>query len=474
MLPLEREDPSSVGSYVLLGRLGSGGMGVVYLGSARDGSKVAVKLIRRELALEEQFRARFADEVGNAERVESFCAAQVVSHGEYKGRPYMVTEYISGPSLGDYVKTHGALAQSQLHSLAVGVATALAGIHAAKLVHRDLKPSNVLLSATGPRVIDFGIARALDVESHNTATGAVIGSAGWMAPEQVFEGRVSTAIDVFAWGSLVAFAAAGQHPYGRGTLVTLAARAQQGTPDLFAVPARLRPLVTAAMNADPDQRPTARELILELIGDLPSDDDEAASRIVIPPWREAPPDTGDLTLPPPATGQSEHPWRPRGLPRNLLPWVIGSSAVLVSGSVLLATADSSDPPSVLPASATPSPTATPVPGLIPKEFLGRWKGTVLQFDGNEKYPVQINLRQGEAGETVGTVKYRSLGCEGTLRLIQVRPDTLRLTEYITINGGCDTPVNLTLTFRAAKKLTYRFYDGDWDHQHTGEAPLTKS
>src|SRR5262249_16377301 len=132
-----------------------------------------------------------------------FCTAKVLTYGESDGRPYLVTEFIEGPSLSDYIAEHGALPAEPLHALAVGIATALAAIHIAKLVHRDLKPANVILSASGPRVIDFGIARALDGDAKHTQTGFIVGSPGWIPPEQVFENQVSTAGDVFAWGTLI-------------------------------------------------------------------------------------------------------------------------------------------------------------------------------------------------------------------------------------------------------------------------------
>ncbi|MBW8485830.1 serine/threonine-protein kinase [Actinomadura parmotrematis] len=289
--PLASDDPVSVGAYRLLGRLGEGGMGAVYLGLAPDGRRVAIKVIRPELATGDSFRARFDSEITNARRVASFCTARVLDHGDTDGHPYLVTEYIDGPSLEDRIATDGPLAPEPLRALAIGVATALTAFHSVRLVHRDLKPRNVMLAPDGPRVIDFGIARALDTDERHTRTGAVIGSPGWIAPEQLFDGVVSPAADVFAWGTLIAYAATGRHPYGTGNLPTLATRAQQARYDLDGVPADLQPLVRAALEPDPARRPAADGLLAGLIGTHRTRDDaeRAAATAVHAAWTPATP-----------------------------------------------------------------------------------------------------------------------------------------------------------------------------------------
>jgi hypothetical protein len=263
---LEPDDPTRVGRYRIEARIGEGGMGAVYLGRDPDGRAVAVKVVRPDLAGDRMFRARFHDEAAHAQRVASFCTAQVLEHGDDLGLAYMVTEYIEGPSLLDHVTGTGPLSPGMLHGVAVGVAAALVAIHSAGLVHRDLKPSNVLLSISGPRVIDFGIARALDAASSHTRTGQVVGTPGWFAPEQITAQRITTAVDVFAWGCLVAFAATGRNPFGQGSFELLAARAVHAEPELGPVPEPLARLVRAALRKDPDQRPAARDLLLELVG----------------------------------------------------------------------------------------------------------------------------------------------------------------------------------------------------------------
>lgn len=231
--PLPPETRATIGPYVLVGRLGSGGMGTVYLGRAPEkGTHVAIKVIRPELAFDEATRARFRDEMENARKVASFCTAKVLDHGTFQNRPYMVTEYIAGTALAEHIAEHGPLDSGTLHGFALGVAAALAAIHKAGLVHRDLKPANVLLSLSGPRVIDFGIARALNTSTGHTQTGIVMGSPGWMAPEQLLEEKVTTKADIFAWGCLVAFAGSGRHPFGNGDAMTLGKRILFAEPDI--------------------------------------------------------------------------------------------------------------------------------------------------------------------------------------------------------------------------------------------------
>lgn len=215
--PLTAEDPARLGDYELLGRLGEGGMGTVYLGTSDSGRHVAVKVIRTELATDEDFLGRFRDEALLAQRVSPFCTAQVVDYGMQGKIPYLVTEFVEGASLEDVVAQQGGLPVSTVHGIAVGVAAALTAIHAAGLMHRDLKPSNVLLSQSGPRVIDFGIAKPTENTTGRKSTvGVLVGTPGWIAPEQLTGGEVTTSVDVWAWGCLVAYGATGRHPFGLG------------------------------------------------------------------------------------------------------------------------------------------------------------------------------------------------------------------------------------------------------------------
>ncbi|APC37416.1 serine/threonine-protein kinase [Nocardiopsis dassonvillei] len=265
--PLAAGDPATIGPYVLSGKLGSGGMGTVYLGSTPErNNQVAIKVIRPELAFDEATRARFRDEMENARKVASFCTAKVLDHGTFENRPYMVTEYIAGTALAEHIAENGPLDSSTLHGFALGVAAALAAIHRTGLVHRDLKPANVLLSLSGPRVIDFGIARAMNTATNHTQTGIVMGSPGWMAPEQLLEEKVTTSADIFAWGCLVAFAGNGTHPFGNGDAMTLGKRVLFAEPQIGNLISPLDRLVTRALAKEPGRRPTAQDLLLELAG----------------------------------------------------------------------------------------------------------------------------------------------------------------------------------------------------------------
>src|SRR5579859_1321553 len=253
--PLRDGDPARIGRYRLLARLGAGGMGVVYLGVAWDGAAVAVKVLRPELADDPEFRARFGHEVAALLRVRGECTVRVIEAATASARPFMVTEYAEGPSLADHIDNHGPLETGLLCGLAAGLAEALTAIHAAGVVHRDLKPSNVILTSAGPKVIDFGIAQTLGSTSV-TRTGMMVGSAGFMAPEQV-NGKAGPAADLFAWAVTVAYAASGQPPFGTGEPMAILYRILHEDPDVAAVPEPLRSLVLSALAKDPRQRPTA-------------------------------------------------------------------------------------------------------------------------------------------------------------------------------------------------------------------------
>ena len=201
-MSLRPGDPVRVGQYRLTDRLGSGGMGVVYLGVDPDGGLVAVKVLRPEMADDPDFRRRFDREVTALMRVRGVCTVRVIEADTESDRPFMVTEYAEGPSLADYIDKYGSLSADMLYSLATGLADALTVIHAAGIVHRDLKPSNVILAQDGPKVIDFGIAQTLDGTSF-TKTGVMVGSPGFMAPEQI-TGRPGPAADIFVWGVTIA------------------------------------------------------------------------------------------------------------------------------------------------------------------------------------------------------------------------------------------------------------------------------
>ncbi|WP_151770276.1 serine/threonine-protein kinase [Streptomyces abyssomicinicus] len=259
--PLTPGDPRRVGPYHLVGRLGRGGMGQVFLGRSQGGRLVAVKLVNPELAEDTEFRRRFALEAEAARRVGGFYTAQVVDAGVDEDQPWLVTAYIPGPSLQQAVRAHGPLPCAALRVLGSGLAEGLAAIHKCGLVHRDLKPANVILADDGPRVIDFGIARALDSE-HLTASA--IGTPGFMSPEQCLGRETGPASDVFALGCVLVYAATGRSPYGQGNAVALHYRTVHEAPDLTGLPAELVPFLESCLSTAPERRPSVAEA-LELL-----------------------------------------------------------------------------------------------------------------------------------------------------------------------------------------------------------------
>ena len=233
-------------------------MGVVYLGVSWDGAPVAVKVLRRELAGDEEFRRRFGREVAALVQVKGVCTVRVIEADSRSATPFVVTEYAPGPSLSEYIDKHGSVAPGMLFGLATGLAEALTTIHAAGIMHRDLKPSNIILTDAGPKVIDFGIARRQDTTAV-TKTGMMIGSMGFMAPEQI-SGHPGPEADIFAWGVTVAYAATGRSPFGAGNTHSVLYRIMYGDADIASVPDSLLPLVEASLAKDPQSRPSARAI----------------------------------------------------------------------------------------------------------------------------------------------------------------------------------------------------------------------
>jgi predicted Ser/Thr protein kinase len=278
--PLRPGDPATLGEYRLAGLLGEGGMGTVYLAHDRHGRPVAVKVIRPDLAADDEFRQRFRSEVSRVRQVPPFCTAEVLDADPDHRSPYLVVEYVDGPSLAEVVEKQGPLSAANLHALAIGVATALTAIHGAGVVHRDLKPRNVLLGPVGPKVIDFGIARAMEVTSQLTRTNQLLGTVAYMAPER-FDTDTGPALgpasDVFAWGAVIAYAGTGRTPFGADSPPATAARILTQPPNLSGLPRDLGDLVALALAKSPADRPTARELLDMLIGSGPPDPVAAAA-----------------------------------------------------------------------------------------------------------------------------------------------------------------------------------------------------
>ncbi|MFE5624494.1 protein kinase [Streptomyces virginiae] len=257
--PLRADDPQTVGGYRLAARLGSGGMGRVYLSHTRGGRPVALKVVHPELAEDPTFRRRFRREVEAARRVRGAYTAELIDADAEATPPWLATVYVPGPSLSEAVARRGPLPDAAVVWLVAGVAEALVAVHDAGVVHRDLKPSNVLLAADGPRVIDFGISQASGLTA--TATGNTIGTPQYMAPEQGLAGETTPATDVFALGQMAAFAALGKPLYGHGPSMTVLFRIVHSKPDLTQLPEQLRPLFALCMATAPEERATPAEIL---------------------------------------------------------------------------------------------------------------------------------------------------------------------------------------------------------------------
>ncbi|WP_165978451.1 serine/threonine-protein kinase, partial [Actinomadura darangshiensis] len=264
MRPLQPGDPTHLGDHRVLARLGSGGMGEVFLGRSPGGRMVAVKVVHEALAAQPGFRARFRREVTAARSVGGAYTAPLVDADPDAEVPWLATAYLPGMSLRDAIDAHGPLPPPAVRALGAALAEALVAIHGAGVVHRDLKPGNVMLTPDGPRVIDFGIAQAAEATAI-TESGAFLGSPGYLAPEQAAGGRAGPAADVFALGAVLAFAATGSGPFGQGPVHVLIHRALHDPPDLAAVPdPGLRHLIATCLDKDPARRPVPAALVPHL------------------------------------------------------------------------------------------------------------------------------------------------------------------------------------------------------------------
>ena len=389
---LQPDDPGRIGPYRLRGVLGSGGMGRVFLGASADGQLAAVKVIRADVATDPEFRARFRREVAVARKVSSRFTVPLIDADTDGPMPWLATAYVTGPSLADAVTEHGPLPVRSVLELAAGLAAGLSAIHAAGVVHRDLKPSNVLLAHDGPRVIDFGISVAAET-SPLTRTGMLIGSPGYMSPEQVEGREVGPPSDIFSLGAVLAFAATGEAPFGHGSAPTLAYRAVYREVNLDRVPAEVRGLIQRCLAKDPGQRPTARDLeFAASAGAVPATErwiPEAVTRTFLE-LPDMPDPSGTVTSarlspvsPPAPGGPGRHAARRRrrlARPLTIASLVIGLLAASAAGGIALAASvhqspgahsgqaapgPVTSPASSAPATSTPStsPAATAAPSM---------------------------------------------------------------------------------------------------------------
>jgi len=386
--PLRPDDPTRIGNYRLTARLGAGGMGVVYLGVSWDGAPVAVKVLRPELADDQEFRRRFGREVAALVQVKGVCTVRVIEADSQSSTPFVVTEYAQGPSLSEYIDKRGSVAPEMLFGLATGLAEALTTIHAAGIMHRDLKPSNIILTDAGPKVIDFGIARRQDTTAV-TRTGMMIGSMGFMAPEQI-SGHPGPEADIFAWGVTVAYAASGRSPFGTGNTHAVLYRIMYGDAEIASVPDSLLPLVEAALVKDPQSRPTARQLLDRLTGASsgPENANDATTVILARTWQ-----SGSHSSPPSASRPaaavhvpSRHPAAPANWPYVTRP-AAGQPVAEAPATLPPVTA----PPSAEPATIDPPTADAPAPllppGAVPAPAAPTPGGPAAGGPAAEKVPV---------------------------------------------------------------------------------------
>jgi len=380
---LQAGDPRRIGPYWLEGRLGSGGMGRVYLGRSPGGRNVAIKVIRSDLAESPDFRARFAREVAAARKVSGIFTAPVVDADLEGPVPWLATAYVAGPSLADAVADRGPMPAALVLRLAAGLAEGLAAIHSVGVVHRDLKPANVLLAEDGPRLIDFGISRSMET-SALTRTGMVVGSPGFMSPEQA-EGRpVGPPSDVFSLGAVLTFAATGEGPFGEGSTVALLYRVVTSEPYTQGVPDEIRPLIERCLAKDPRQRPTAAQLLDRL----------STADVVADPAREG------------TTRKSALPGHPRQAPAGAAAAgaaaagaaeaAAGAGAAAAAAAGAGAVAGEAYPATQrsAPPSTRPGEVADGRPTLTPSEVQHAYDGHVTSGEGHWSGPAAPERYQG--------------------------------------------------------------------------------
>lgn len=434
--PLDPNDPQELGGYQLLGRIGAGGMGVVYLAQTRTGRKLAMKAILKEYVQDPEFRTRFRREAAAAMKVRGRHLATLIDADPDADQPWLAVEYVEGPSLTAVVQANGPLAEPDVRRVVAGVAEALRSVHQSGIVHRDLKPSNILLGQEGPFVIDFGIAQASDSTSL-TRTGLKVGTPSFMAPEQVRGSVSSPAADIWALGAVALYAATGQRAFGEGDTTVVYYRVVHEEPDLSACPDWLLPLVRACLAKDPEARPDLQE-VLDFVNEVPAgfrtattkitpgpavppaeDDDATALRdddatVLKAAAAEPAQDTGSG----PDADPGPTPADPRrGMLSRPVTWIAAAAAVLVVGAGATALAlgwpsgvpegGPTTPPS---ASASTSPSDAATAAVIDECLVGRWR--LDELSG------QVPL----GGDTV-----EATGFEG--RVTEFRPDGTELVHY---------------------------------------------
>jgi hypothetical protein len=334
--PLEPEDPAAIGGHRLAGRLTSGGMDIVYLARDRRGGLVSVKTTRTHKAEQAQVRRRLRAEAACARRLPPFCTVPLLVDGSDHSPPYLISEYVEGPSLEQFVDDMGPVTPKQLMALAGALARALAAIHDAGLVHCDLKPANVLLAADGPRITDFGIVQEVPDSDGPADIGAVADSPGWTAPERLTGGLADLPSDVFGWGCLIGYAATGRSPFGEADADELDRPTIARPPEVNALDEPVRSLVVAALAKDPADRPTAGDLVSRLgaVGGAAVDDPSARTTDVLPRLGTAAVSAATAPVPEPGT---ELTAEKAGRPRWVKALAVASVPVALALAAVIAT-----------------------------------------------------------------------------------------------------------------------------------------
>ncbi|WP_345428085.1 serine/threonine-protein kinase [Actinoallomurus vinaceus] len=451
-------DPATIGRFTLIGRLGEGGQGVVFLGEDDTGRRAAVKVLHSRPDDVSQL-GRFVKEIQTTQRVEAFCTAEVIEVDFNGTPPYVASEFIPGPSLQRLVAEQGPRVGSALHRLAVATATALAAIHEAGVVHRDFKPSNVMMGPDGARVIDFGIARALDAAG--TLTGHVVGTPAYMAPEQISGAPAAAPMDVFAWGCVIVFAATGRSPFGQDSVMQVIRRIIHEPPDLADLAEPLRGIVADCLAKDPAARPGAQDVLLRLLGRrTPQAPGGPAILAPLPSWQPGTPTPylpPTVAMPPDQRPRSRRPAVVYGIPAGV---VLAAAAVAVP--IVLTTHQTGHAADHTP---TPSPSSSaPLPSAFPATMAGTWSGTVTESPGG-KSSVRITIA---AGATSATADYAAYRCTTRLQVSNAwapqavpNPSTVNLVEGVT-KGDCPNGSNAQLVLQSSTQMWFSLtgYKGD--------------
>jgi len=465
--PLEPGDPLRLGRFELLGRLGEGGQGVVYLGrGAGPGEeRVAVKVLRS--SVDAHVLERLARELDAIHQVQPFVTAGVIEASADGDRRYVVSEFIDGPSLQERVDTRGPLSEGELRRLAVGTATALTAIHGAGVVHRDFKPANVLLGPDGPRVVDFGIARLTDAA---TITSGVIGTPSYIAPEQLSGARPTSAVDIFAWAVTMTFAGTGRSAFGADNVSAVMQRILHEEPDVSELPPSLRPVIRQCLEKDPLRRPSARDLLLRLVD--PSVSPQRTEANV--PVQAEPTFIGyeptELSQPGTMPRTTQPAWSRRGPVLAAAAGAAVVAAVIVAVVLLLTrsspphtaagTGHDTTSPSTTPTATQAAQTAGPT---IPTAFAGKWSGTATMTaigssGGGLTSSIEFTLKTGAT-----TASEVNQSCVNTLTLTSKTATVLTFDEPQTpqCQGG-------TVTFtRHGANLAYHWLDAAGLAQNDG-------